>query len=223
MEERFKMMKEIKGAIFDMDGVLFDSEALWQRFWKEAAEKRGIVLPEQFKKDICGSGGDLMNTVVKKYYQVEDGWPIMYEVFENLQNYLKEHYPDEKPGLHEILKDLKVRGFKIAVASSSTHEMIERNLTHYHVRDYFDNITSGTEVQHGKPAPDIFLLAAERLGLSPEECYVFEDAYNGIKAASAAGARPVMVVDQVEPDETISALCFYVAHSLTEADHKLLK
>ncbi len=209
----------MKGVIFDMDGVLFDTEALWQKYWNLAAEEAGITLPAQFKKDICGSS-DKMPSVVSAYYGVNDPMPIIMKTYGRLQEHLKRELP-EKEGLHEALKELREMGFRIAVASSSPTENILANLERSNVREYFDVITSGQEVKNGKPAPDIFLLAAKRLGLPAEECYIFEDAYNGIRAASAAHGVPVMIVDQSEPDEEMERTAHFICRSLMDAVNKI--
>ena len=209
----------MRGAIFDMDGVLFDTEAIWQNIWNQLAAERGLTLPEQFKKDICGSS-DKMPDVIRKYYQTDDYKPISDEGRRRFLAELDRNIP-EKPYLHETLTQLKEMGFKIAVASSSNLDLIHKYLSSSNVTGYFDALTSGQEVVHGKPAPDIFLLAAERIGVPIEECYVFEDAYNGIKAAHKAGATPVMIVDLTEPDEEIAPLCHWVTYSLQETLEKI--
>ena len=91
----------------------------------------------------------------------------------------------------------------MAVASSSLPGQIEANLRGAGIRDYFDAVVSGTEVERGKPAPDIFLRAAERIGCRAEDCFVFEDSENGVRAGHAAGCITVMVPDMIDPSETI--------------------
>lgn len=209
----------MKGAIFDMDGVLFDTEALWQICWQKAAKERGITLPDSFRKDICGSS-EKMPAIVSHYYHTDQPLPLIQEVYENLLKLRSKGLP-EKAGIHTVLPALRKMGFKIAVASSSTKEMILQNLKEANIEIYFNEIISGQEVQHGKPAPDIFLLAAERLKLPAEECYVFEDAYNGIRAASAAKTKPVMVVDLSEPDGEMEKLAHFITYSLEEALEKM--
>ncbi len=210
----------MKGVIFDMDGVLTDSEAVWQKYWNKAAEERGLSLPEEFKYEICGSSGQAMINTIKKYYHTDDGEAVLYEVAGNYMEELNRHVP-EKPYIHEVLPWLKQQGYKIAVASSSSLEIIHRNLKYVDIEKYFDHIVSGQQVAHGKPAPDIFLLAAEKLELPPEECYVLEDAFNGIKAAHAAGCKPVMVIDLVRPTEQIRELCYLVCESLDEFKNRI--
>lgn len=209
----------MKGAIFDMDGVLFDTEALWQKCWNQTAAEMNLTLPEEFKKEVCGSS-DKMPSVIQKYYHVDDPYPVILRTYTRLKSLLEEDLP-EKEGLHEILPELKAMGFRIAVASSSDTNTIRSNLMRSNTLQYFDAITSGQEVKHGKPAPDIFLLAAEKLNLPIEECYVFEDAYNGIRAAAKANSKPIMVVDLSEPDEEMKQSAHFIVYSLKEALKKI--
>lgn len=206
----------MKGAIFDMDGLMFDTERLWQKNWHAIADEMGVVLDPQFGKDICGTSGKLMSSVVEKYYHVADGSGIAKECTDRVHADLEKEVP-EKPGIHEILKWLKEKGFRIAVASSSPRELIERNLRMTDTLQYIDCCCSGTEVKHGKPAPDLFLLAAQQIGIDPSECYVFEDAYNGIRAAYAAGTKGIMVPDTQEPDGEMKEKAHAICHDLLEA------
>lgn len=207
----------IDGAIFDMDGLLFDSEAVYQRKWREVAGELGVALPDSFTIAISGASGQGALDVIRRYFgPVEDAQKIRLEVRRRVMEELKEHVP-EKKGLHQILDFFREKKIPMAVASSSTFESIEHHLQAAGIRDSFDRIVSGTQVEHGKPAPDIFLLAAKELGVSAENCFVFEDAFNGIRAAAAAGAHPIMIPDQLQPTEEIRALCFGVYDDLIAA------
>ena len=212
----------LKGAIFDHDGLMFDTEKIWQKNWKELADERGITLPEEFKHDICGTSGALMNQVIEKYYGVEDGAPIAAECVKRVHDDEAKHI-DPKEGLDTILKMFKEHGVVMAVASSSPEAMIRRNLANGGVADYFEAVVSGQSVAHGKPAPDIFLKAAEMIGIAPEDCYVFEDAFNGVRAGAAAGCKTIMIPDMTQPDDEMRSLAACVCVSLTEASEKIEK
>lgn len=206
----------LKGAIFDMDGLMFDTEQIWQKNWKLIADEMGVTLAEEFKYNICGTSGALMNSVIEKYYGVEDGSGIAADCKKRVHDDLMESTP-EKPGVHEILEFFRDAGVRIAVASSSSVEQIRRNLQNTNTEDFIEVIVSGTELKRGKPEPDIFLTAAEKLGIDPRECYVFEDAFNGVKAGHAAGCCTIMIPDQMQPTEEIRALADAVCASLFEA------
>lgn len=212
----------LKGAIFDHDGLMFDTEKVWQANWKLVADEMNITLPEEFKKEICGSSGQHMLDVIQKYYHVEDGTSIRDRVRQGVFDDEAKHL-DMKEGLLDILEMFKKHDVKMAVASSSQKEMIVRNLRNANVEDYFEVVVSGQEVEHGKPAPDIFLLAAERLGLDAKACYVFEDAYNGVQAGVASKAKTIMIPDLVQPTEEIRNMVADVCTTLKEASDKIEK
>ncbi len=207
----------LKGAIFDHDGLMFDTEKIWQNNWKIVADEMGVVLPEEFKKEICGSNGQHTLDVIQKYYHVEDGTMIRNRVIESVARDEMDNPIEMKEGLLNILEMFQKHGVKMAVASSSPKDMILMNLKRSHLEDYFEVVVSGKDVKHGKPAPDIFLLAAEKLGLDAKECYVFEDAYNGVQAGVTAGAKTIMVPDLVQPNKEIRSLVTAVCETLDEA------
>lgn len=195
-----------KGAIFDMDGVLFDTERLYQETWGELAAERGICLEDSFLMAISGTNGSGMKRVIKKYYQVSDGTAIIEMCMARMKEKLALHVP-VKEGVYEILEYFREIGMRMAVASSSSALQIEANLSKTGIREYFSEIVSGAEVEHGKPYPDIFLLAAKKIGCKPEECLVFEDSENGVKAGHRAGCFTIMIPDLIEPNAEISVLC----------------
>jgi HAD superfamily hydrolase (TIGR01509 family) len=197
---------KLKAAIFDMDGVLFDTERVFQQTWQELAKERGIVLDEGFVRSICGTSGAQIEHVVERYYHVESGAGIVRECKSRVRQKLMEKVP-VKEGVPEILAKYKKEGLKMAIASSSTVEQIESNLRLSGLADYFDRIVSGDQVEHGKPEPDIFLAAAVALGFRPEECYVFEDSENGVIAGYRAGCHVVMMIDLIEPGEKTAGCC----------------
>jgi HAD superfamily hydrolase (TIGR01509 family) len=214
--QRKESQRMQEGVIFDMDGVLFDTERLYQEVWKELAEENGYQLDAAFPKRIAGTSGRKTNEVLEEFFPGVDSDRMIEECRRRMEKRLQAGAP-MKRGVREILTFLKKSGVKIAIASSNRREMIERNLEKAGIRMFFDQIACGADVQHGKPAPDIFLLAAERLNLAPEHCYVFEDGFNGVRAADAAGCRCIMVPDLFQPDEEIREKSFAVCTSLIDA------
>lgn len=150
-----------------------------RKLWNELAAENGVTLGIDFVGDICGTSGAHMCRVIEKHYGVADGSVIMEECMKRVRQKLKVHVP-KKSGAERIVKAFCDKGIRLAVASSSYPEQIASNLKLAGMREYFDAVVSGKEVKHGKPAPDIFLLAAERIHCTPETCYVFEDSENGI-------------------------------------------
>ena len=220
--EKRNQEKRCRGAIFDMDGLMFDTEKVFQETWHELAKEREIELPEDFVQAITGTSGEHMNRVLEHYYQVADGVVIREECMKRVGMKLEKEVP-KKAGIDELLMYLKEKGYRLAVASSSPQELIEHHLKKAGVSKYFDAVVSGTRLEHGKPAPDIFLLAAEKISCDPKECYVFEDSANGVKAGYAAGCVTVMVPDQIPPSEEIKALDIEICSSLGEAQKLIQK
>ena len=117
----------------------------------------------------------------------------------------------------QIFWTFRAAGVKMAVASSAPVEVIEKNLARANLRVFFEAVVGGDKVANGKPAPDIFLLAAEELNLPPNDCYIFEDSFNGIRSAAAASGVAIMIPDTVQPTEEIKNLCAAVFPNLSEA------
>lgn len=206
----------IKAVIFDMDGVLIDTEKHYNAAWCEAAHMAGYAdfgrehalmlrscdarLAAEMMKDIFGAGFD--------YYAVREVRRRL--VAERLEQYGLE----KKPGIDEILAFLHERGIKAAVATATPIELTLQHLGAIGVRDQFDRIVSAKQVAHGKPAPDVYLYACEQIGEAPQDCIAVEDSPNGIKSAYAAGCKPVMVPDLTQPDEEILPMLYAVVDTL---------
>lgn len=210
----------IKGAIFDMDGTLFDTERLYARSWVLTAEQFGLKPHSDFPYAIAGTSGAKEREIVRQYYPSVDAEMFIDACIIHMNRMLEKELP-EKPGMREILSFFKDHAVKMAVASSSRREGIVENLERAGIYGLFDAIVSGEEVENGKPAPDIFLLAAGRLGLEPGECYVFEDSINGVRAGIAAGCETVMIPDLVPPAEDLQRGCRGIYSSLWEARREI--
>ncbi len=209
-----------KGAIFDMDGLLFDTECMYQQTWREIAQEKNIKLDDSFTKAVSGTNGEHMRRVIEKYYHVSDGAAIQKECMERVKEKLSVSVPIKK-GVQEILDFFQKKNIRMAVASSSSTEQIQSNLKIAGISEYFLSIVSGSEVKAGKPAPDIFIYAAEKIDCKPEECFVFEDSKNGIKAGYAAGCSTIMVPDVIEADAEIIPYCTKICSSLIEAKQEI--
>ena len=204
-----------KAIIFDMDGTMFDTESIYHKGWKLMAERYGQVHNPDFQIAACGTTGETMIRIVNDFYPGIDAKSFIKDCSKWVEAQVRMELP-EKPGLHEILDFAQKQGWKMAVASGSRLEMIEHNLKKAGIDGMFDAIASGHEVENGKPAPDVFLLAAERLGVNPAECYVIEDGANGVKAALAAGCATFMVPDIIQPDEELRQNCLAICDTLLD-------
>lgn len=211
-----------KGIIFDMDGTLFDTERLYQASWKAVTEEFGQVFNPAFPPAVSGSSGENLYRIIHEFYPDVDEKAFLQGCLDHTEAQLQVAVP-EKPGVKEILAYVKDQGYKIAIASSGPIHVIENNLRLAGIRDYFESIASGHEVTKGKPDPDVFLLAAERLGIKASECYIIEDSANGIRGAHASGAAAIMVPDCVAPTEETRKLCVGVYDSLIEVMEAIKK
>ncbi len=205
-----------EGAIFDMDGLLLDTERIFQEEFNKLAAERGITLGPGFVAGVCGSSQTEGWKVIAKHFHTDDPALIDRLCIEGVHARLETEVPLKK-GAVEILQRCRKAGLKLAVASSTAMPQVRHNLETAGIDGYFDEIVSGHEVRNGKPAPDVFLLAAERIGADPKKCYVFEDSLNGIRAGHAAGCFTVMIPDCVPPTEEIRAICGGIYDDLVQA------
>ena len=169
------------GAIFDMDGLLFDTELVYNQEWYYIAELYGLKVDPAMLDELRGTNGTRMSEIVNTYWPRVDAKKLTDELFAHAIVTLSKQVP-MKPGVVELLEYLKQHAVRMAVASSAPMELIKSNLRLAGIADYFDAVVSGEQVEHGKPFPDIFLLAAQKLNLQAQDCYVFEDGINGVRA-----------------------------------------
>lgn len=206
-----------RGAIFDMDGTLFDTEKLYRQAWLDVAEEFGEERNYELPTAISGTNiGAESHAVIKRFYPNIDAEAYLARVLEEVQA-CAERNLELMTGVEEILAFFKAAGVRMAVASSAPVEVIKKNVTRSNLRDYFEALIGGDKVTNGKPAPDIFLLAAESLKLPASDCYIFEDSFNGIRAAQASGGVAIMIPDQVQPTAEIKKLCAAIFPNLNEA------
>lgn len=184
----------MKAVIFDMDGVLINTEPLHYRCWKEILKERnGIDLDYEIYLPCIGSTRTFfMELINKNYGQVFDDVDKMNALMKAKKAEItqREGFP-EMPGIEDALRMLKEAGYLLAVASSSPAYAIKEALESLNLEQYFTVVMSGDYVENPKPAPDTFLVTAKKLGMKPEECLVVEDSTNGGKAAKAAGMKCV--------------------------------
>ena len=209
-----------RGAIFDMDGTLFDTEKLYQRAWLDVAAQFGVEKNFDLPKAISGTNlGEESERIVRQFYPNIDAKAYIARVLEVVDMWRTQRL-ELMAGVEEILEFFKSAGVAMAVASSAPVAVIEENLTRANLRGCFDVLIGGDLVTRSKPAPDIFLLAAEKLNLPASDCYIFEDSFNGIRAAAASGGVAIMIPDTVQPTDDIKKICA-VFTSLTEAQRAI--
>jgi HAD superfamily hydrolase (TIGR01509 family) len=205
-----------QAVVFDMDGLLFDTEALYRDAMIAAALRLGFQMSEQVFVSLIGLPPDASRARLLEHYgndfDVDTYWRESAAGFHELstgRSFLK-------AGVTELLAALDRLGLRNAIATSSRHQDVQRNLTAHALGGRFHCVVAHGDYVLGKPNPDPFLTAAERLGVAPENCLALEDSFNGIRSASAAGMMTVMVPDLVQPTEEIRKLCLRVARDLHE-------
>mgnify|MGYP002624372532 CR=1 FL=1 len=205
----------IKAVIFDMDGVLLDTESLCFECWRRAGNERGLDdADEAYRLCIGSNTNDTMDILHKRYGSAFDAWGFYARTGELFHIVEAEQGLALMPYVTECLTALKEAGYRLAVASSTRSEAVHRQLSAAGIIGYFETITCGDTVKHSKPAPDIYLKACESLHLAPEDCLAVEDSPNGVRSASVAGLRCVMVPDQIQPSEEIRALAWKVVEDV---------
>lgn len=205
-----------KAVVFDMDGVIFDSERAVMQCWEEIASRHNI--PNIEKAILACTGTTMVRTreIMLNLY----GADFPYDEYARESSAIFHSRYDGgrlpmKPGVKELLTFLKEHDKKIALASSTRQQVVTDELRDAGVIEYFDRIICGDMVSRSKPAPDIFLKACEELNISPSDSYAIEDSYNGIRAAHAGGLHPIMVPDLLPADEEMQSLAEIVLPSLT--------
>ena len=189
------MFNEIKAVIFDMDGTLIDSMGVWSKIDIDFLERRGFQVPENLKLNIEHLTFLECAEYFKRNFALDDTLQEIMDEWTEMASYEYEYNIKLKPGVKEYLNFLKVLGIKISIATSNNLFLIERVLKNNEVFSFFDSITTTDEVTRGKNFPDIYLLAAKKLGVIPKECVVFEDILPAILGAKAAGMKVVGVHD----------------------------
>ena len=204
-----------KAAIFDMDGTMFDTERIWKENWERCIVEFGFDPDPDFPRNVCGTSGEKMLEVIRKFYPGIDAAAFRDKVRKAVNKSIADEIPVKK-GLYEIVDYLRSQGVRLAVASSSQLEKIKHCVRLAGLEDKFDMLFSGNDIEHGKPAPDIFLKAADAMGVDPSECYVLEDGLNGVYAGIASGADTVMIIDLTQPDKKAQEGCVGIYKSLDE-------
>lgn len=208
---------EIAGVIFDMDGLMLDTEKLLAKYWMQAAQEAGFPMTLEHVLGIRS----LAAVYAKPKLQGIFGADFNYEVIrarrrELTAAHLERFGVEKKPGLDALLEYLKNSGRKIAVATATDRERTKTYLRQVGVYEYFDAFVCGDMVTKGKPDPEIYLTACRGLGLSPEQCMALEDSPNGIRSAYAAGCKAVMVPDLSEPEEDLLPLLYACVPTLAD-------
>ncbi|MDY2794709.1 MAG: HAD family phosphatase [Peptostreptococcus porci] len=209
----------IKAVIFDMDGLLFDTELLYSEGLIYSASKCGIDMSIEETYHVIGKTTEDAREFYAEYYKDNpkiDGRILVDEQIKYVENILKTVGSKKKPFVDEVLQFLKDNDYKIGLASSGRISDIYNNLEKHGLEHFFDAIASGEEVELGKPNPDVFLLAARKLNIEPKNCLVLEDSLNGVIGANRAGMKSIMIPDLIEPNEIVLSMVEFVGQNLAD-------
>lgn len=207
----------VKAIIFDVDGTLLDTERIYMQAWKDAAASMGYKMTDALLQKTRA----ISSKEAARIFEEEIGNGFSYKAVRPLRVQIAEEIiaresPILKPGAAELLRYLKEKGILMAVASSTHVDATREHLNASHILGYFQAVVGGDMVENGKPHPDIFLKAAQLLGIAPEDCIVVEDSPAGIRAAVSAGMPAVLVPDQAAITQEIRDISSVVLDSLNE-------
>ena len=208
------------GAIFDMDGLLFDTERLYYKSMEESTRRFGVQHTQEFEDALAGTNGAQAVATIHSFFPAVDAHAMLADCTARVRAWLEKEVP-LKPGARELPAFFRAHGVRTAVASSTEKDLVLHNLKLAGLDGLFDAVVSGQEVAHGKPAPDVFLHAAQQIGCAPEECYVFEDSVSGCRAGIAAGCATVMVIDMFQPTEELRTGCARICESLFDVQRAI--
>lgn len=189
------MLDNVKAVIFDLDGTLVDSMGIWKQIDIEYLAKFNLTLPEDLQSSIEGMSFTETANYFKERFQIPDE---IHEIKATWNEMTYKKYKYEVPlkeGAMEFLQILQARGIKMGIATSNSRELVDVVIKSLKIESFFDAIHTSCEVEKGKPSPDIYLLVCEKLGVTPEECLVFEDVPQGIMAGKNAGMKVCAVQD----------------------------
>lgn len=206
-----------KTVIFDLDGVIFDSEQVVRQGWRYGAEQLQLGDVDHLFLQCMGTN----HIFTERLLQEQFGPQFSYEEFRKYTRKFFYNYTDTyglpvKPGTRELLDYLKQNGYAVGLASSSTLQYILNGLRQAQLIDYFSVIVSGEHLKRSKPEPDIYLMACEKMAVAPAEAYAIEDSYNGIRSASRAGMQPIMVPDLLPVTAEMEQLSCTVCSNLLD-------
>ncbi len=209
------MLENISAVIFDLDGTLIDSMWMWKTIDIEFLGERGYELPLDLQDSIAGMSFSETAVYFKERFALLESTDEIKRIWNDMAMDIYTHRVGFKPGARDFLDRIRALGIKTGIATSNSIELLTAVLDALNIRELFDEIHTACEVERGKPCPDIYLLTADRLGVAPSQCLVFEDIMQGIEAGHAAGMKVCAVYDDFSKNENEakrSAADYYIEH-----------
>ena len=213
----------IKAVLFDMDGLIFDTEGLYKKSWQYAVSEQGLVLTDEYYQSFIGVRDAECESLLEVKFAEQFDMERFRQVRDDMLTAERAKGIAYKDGFETLFSWLKGREFKCALVTSSTLPQV---LHHFINDDYlslFDVVITAEKVKKGKPAPDCYRLACQQLAIAPAECLVLEDSNNGMRAGLEAGCYAVMIPDLLRPDEDVAQRATSVVSSLTEVKQFIQK
>ncbi len=210
-----------EAVIFDMDGLMLDSERASLRSWSRGARELGLQIGDDYWLRLVGHSMVACQSILRERMDPAQITLLLERCYALYQAEVEAGVP-LRPGIHEILQMLARYKVPCGVATSTRRPLAPHKLQTAGLLPYFKSVTAGNDVEHPKPAPDIYLLAAQRMGAAPQRCLALEDSPAGVTAALAAGLTVIQVPDLVVPDEALRARGHRIVASLHQA-HELLE
>ena len=210
-------MDKVNTVIFDMDGVIFDTERIYLEAWTDVFDKYGYKMTKEVYTSVMGVGRKNVIKIFKHIYGNDLPIDKMYkEKDQILFNRIEEGTVPTKEGVHEILSFLRENDYKVALATSAKRERVDKHLKDANLEGVFDVTVCGDEVEKAKPNPDIFLKAANKLEVDRERCIVVEDSLAGVKAGHNAGMIVVNIPDLKDYDDELERFSHKVFKNLID-------
>ncbi|WP_147535495.1 HAD family hydrolase [Bacillus marasmi] len=208
-----------KAFIFDMDGVIINSEPMHEKIELSVAAEQGIELEDDnLEKYVGMRSRDMWESIIAERNFKVDVNVILNVAEQRKVQYIDTHDIEPIEGIKDLLEHLSKLRYRIALASSSSKPFIEAVLNKFEITHFFEEIVSGDDIKEGKPAPDIYLEVARRLGINPGSCLVLEDSENGVKAGNTAGMKTIGFTNPESGNMNLSE-----AKNIVKSIHDVLK
>lgn len=207
----------IKAIIFDMDGLMIDSERVTFECYQERLKDMNLTMDEEFYKTLLGKP---IKGIYQRFYDVYgNDFPIE-NVIQDVHQLMAERFETEgvpvKKGLVELLHYLKDNNYKTIVATSSNRDRVDKILAQAKITEFFDDSICGDEVTKGKPNPEVFSKSCQKLGVNVDEAIVLEDSEAGIQASYDANIKVICIPDMKYPEKQYEEKTFKILKDLTE-------